>query len=473
MAILGGGIAGLAAAHQLQQRWPGVAWDLFEAQPQLGGVLSTEEAGGFLIERSADMISTLEPWAVELCRRIGFEDELINTEERFRRAFVVRSGKLYPVPEGFTLLQPRKLLPVLRSRLLSWPAKLRLLGEFLVAARKSQEDESLADFTIRRFGREVFERLVQPLVGGIYTADPYRLSMAATLDRFARMEREHGGLIRAVLARPTSAQPQKKAATEGSGARYGMFVAPRRGMSSWIEALVTRLRPESLHTQHTIRQVTRTPEGTWWLTVAPPGGQEFQAQYAGIIMALSARIAGRLLGDADQELAERLTSIPHASAAIAVLGLRRDQVRHPLDGFGFVVPLAEQRSVLAASFSSVKFPGRAPDNHVLLRIFLGGACQPELLQRDDQELLRLAKQEVSELLGVQGTPELERLIRWSETMPQYHVGHLTNVAAIEQRLAAWPTLALAGNSYRGVGIPFCVGSGEAAADRIAAAVTGG
>ncbi|MBM4000983.1 MAG: protoporphyrinogen oxidase [Planctomycetes bacterium] len=326
----------------------------------------------------------------------------------------------------------------------------------------------MADFAIRRFGREVFERLVQPLVGGVYTADPYRLSMAATLERFARMEREQGGLIRAVLTSPRV--EGRSRATEGSGARYGLFVTPRLGMASWIEAVRSRLPPDSVHVGHRVRRLSRDARGDWTLTIADPHGNERLSAVDGVVVALPAPEAATLLNETDAELASAIRSIPLASSVVLSIGARRDQIAHPLDGFGFVVPMKENRAILAGSFSSVKFAGRAPVGHVLLRIFMGGACRPDLMECDDDALLRLALDELRELIGFRGDPTLVRLTRWNGTMPQYHVGHLTLVDSIERLASHWHGLALAGNAYRGVGIPFCIRSGESAADRVASQV---
>jgi len=464
VAVLGGGITGLAAAWHLHRHAPSLNIDVLEAGTRWGGVIRSEWVDGFLVEHSADMFSTLEPWGLELCRQLKIDEELVSTDERFRRAFVVRRGRLLRVPEGFALLEPRRLWPVLISGILSPWGKLRLLLEPFVPPRRSDEDESLADFTIRRFGREVFERLVQPLVGGIYTADPRLLSMQATLPRFVEWERRYGSLIRAArLARTRRNSDDKDPGS--SGARYGLFVAPRRGMQTLVDALVGQLPPECLHLGRSVQEVMRYGN-RWRVRWTAASGQPEQTDYDAVIMALPAASAAACLERMDGELAAWLRSIPVASVAIACLAVARRDLTHPLDGFGYVVPLTEGRPSLAGSFSSVKFPGRAPEGYVLLRIFFGGACQPELLERSDTELLQLARQELRELLGFHGNVHWERIVRWPMTMPQYHVSHLRRVAAIEERSASWPGLALAGNSYHGVGVPFCVHSGQRAAERV-------
>lgn len=456
VAIIGGGIAGLAAAHRLHEIEPPLSITLFEAADRLGGALRTEQQGGYLLELGADNFITNVPWGVELCRRLGLADQLLPTRESQRRAMVVHRRKLVPVPAGFRLLSPTRTLPILRSPLLSWPGKLRMLAERFVPRANGDEDESLAAFARRRLGREAFERLVQPLVAGIYTADAEKLSMRAALPRFVEMERQHGGLIRAARYATSSDSADE------SGARYGMFVAPRGGMSSIVDALAARLPRETARLSCAVREIAPAADRSW--TVLVDGKAE---RFDAVVLAAPAPAAATLLASFDAELAEDLRQIEYAGSAIVLLGYRRDQIAHPLDSFGFVVPTLERRGILAASFSSVKFEERAPRDRVLIRVFLGGAERPEQVALDDEALRQMAIEELAELLGAAGEPELTRVVRWPNSMPQYHVGHVRRVERIESRAARFPTLALAGNAYRGVGVPHCIHSGEQAAERIA------
>jgi len=453
VAIIGGGITGLAAAHRLGELSPRTEVTVFEAAARAGGILQTELRDGYLIERAADMLSTKDPWALDLCRRIGFEDDLIGTNDAHRRALVVHRGKLQPVPEGFTLMSPARLWPVVKTPLLSWRAKVRLACERFVSAKRDDRDESLEAFATRRLGREVYQRLVQPLIGGIYTADPTQLSMQAAMPEFVAMEREFGNLTRGV--REKAAKQQRA----GTGARYGLFVAPRHGMSTLVDALTARLPAGCLQLGTTVEQIQRHA-GTWRLRLA---GAEQPLEFDALIAAVPSHVAASLLDSIDAELSRELAAISYASVAIPVLGYRREQIAHPLNGFGFVVPFVERRQILSVSFASVKFSGRAPDDCVLLRVFIGGACQGELVELPDEKLFEIAERELAELLGAQGEPQLRALVRWRNAMPQYHLGHLQRVARIDERAAKVPSLALAGNGYRGVGIPYCIRSGEQAA----------
>jgi protoporphyrinogen/coproporphyrinogen III oxidase len=461
IAVVGGGIAGLAAAYRLIELAPQAQVTLFEAADRVGGVLQTERHGGYLVELSADNFITNVPWGVDLCRRLGLSEQLLPTAPSQRRAMVVRGGRLLPIPEGFQLLSPSRAWPVLRSPLLSWRGKLRLICEPWVSRRRDAGDESLASFARRRLGREVFERLVQPLVSGIYTADAERLSMAAALPRFVEMERVSGSLTRAAWRE--ASQPENEVAS--SGARYGLFVAPRDGMSSLVERLECRLRERGVQRGPGVTQLSVTDNQ--WSIAAGQQSSEFDA----VILALPAYAAATLLRGVNHVLAERLQAIPYASSAIVALGYRREQITRPMDGFGFVVPSIEGKRLLAASYSSIKFSGRADEGRVLIRVFLGGAERPEQLDLDDESLVELATGELAELLGARGRPELTRVVRWPRSMPQYHVGHVDLVDRIEQLASHSPTLALAGNAYHGVGIPNCIHSGEQAAERILAALS--
>jgi oxygen-dependent protoporphyrinogen oxidase len=341
---------------------------------------------------------------------------------------------------------------------------LRLLGEYFVAPRRAGGDESLASFAQRRLGREVFQRLVQPLVGGIYTADAEKLSLAATLPRFLEMERKYGGLLR---GRRHARQPTGGAADgQSSGARYSLFMTPREGLSSMVRACAERIDAGSIRLESRATALARRAGGGWTVTVSTAGRGAEPIDCDGVILALPAPAAVRLLEGVDAALAAELARIPYAGAAVVSMGFRRDQVSHPLSGFGFVVPAQERRSILAASFSSVKFPGRAPAEHVLIRSFVGGACQPELAELDDARLGELVRRELGELIGASGEPVVCDIARWPASMAQYHLGHIELVQRIEGLAAALPGLALAGNAYHGVGISQCISSGQAAAERV-------
>jgi oxygen-dependent protoporphyrinogen oxidase len=467
IAVLGGGIAGLTAAYRLSKILPLAKVELLEASDRLGGMLHTQHHEQGLVEYGADSFLTKLPAALELCTELGLEDQIVPTNEKHRRALVLYRGKLHPVPTGFVQMRPEHYGPMLRTPLLSWRGKLRLLAEPLMPRspqiHTENYDESVASFFTRRLGREAFERLVQPLLAGIYTADPYRLSVAATMPTALEAERTQGSLHGAVRAE----QKKSKRGSPDQGARYSQFVSLKKGLSQLIDALVEALPPATLECP--IRAVTSTPGQRWQVE---PVSAAAPAPFDGVILALPAHASAQLLQACDPPLSGALESIPYADSAVAVLSYARSQIGNALDGFGVVVPTVAERPIVAASFSSVKFPGRQPEEQVLIRVFLGGALQAEILNQSDAELLQIAQSELQTLLQIQGDPLQTDLVRWTGKMPQYHVGHLQLVDQIEQHVRQHPGLELAGNAYRGVGIPQCVQSGNQAATRLAAHLTG-
>lgn len=466
VAVIGGGLSGLAAAHRIgelcgeQNRRLDLT--LFEAGPRLGGVMETRRIGEYLVETGADMFITNQPAGVDLCRRLGIEDHLIPTDEKFRGSQVLHDGKPVRIPEGFMLLAPARIGPVLASPIFTWRGKLRMGLEYFVPRGNSGEDESLASFVRRRFGREALQRLIQPLVGGIYTADPEKLSLQATLPRFLELERRYRSLIRAA-GKPEFRQGSSESI--GSGARYGLFVAPRGGIGELVEALQRRVAEWSTIRLNTrVSAVRRRGEGGggWDVTLREGTTEAFDA----LLLAVRSYQVADLIEGIDAELAELLRGIEYTSTAIVASGHKLSDIRDPLQAFGLVVPAVEGRRILAVSYASRKFRGRAPEGRVLLRTFVGGALQPELFALDDAEILRLVREELREILGVGGEPDFEVVARYARGMPQYHVGHLERVAAIEARVAGLAGLELAGNAYHGVGIPDCILSAEAAAQRL-------
>jgi len=461
IAVIGGGISGLATAHRLSELDSQASVTLFEQADRLGGVLHTYRSDGFLFEWGADNFITNVPWALDLCRRIGFQEELIETDDQHRGAFVVRKGSLHRIPQGFIIMAPSRIWPVVSTPILGPLAKLRMAAEFFVPRRDDDADESLASFVIRRFGRQTYDRLVQPLIGGIYTGDPSRLSLQATMPRFREMERKHGSLIRAVMRQARSAS---KAERSSSGGRYSLFVAPRDGISSMLQAIAKRLPADSLRLNTPVSGLQPLDDGRWQVSLANDRGGPHR--FDAVVVATPAQAAAGLVKSIDAGLASQLAGIHHSGCCIVSLAYERDQVAHPMDGFGFVVPAGEKRRIISGSFSSVKYPGRAPEGKVLIRVFIGGALQAELVDLPDDQLTRIATEELAELMGVRGKPLLSRIARMPASMPQYYVGHKQRVQEIAQRAEQAGGLFLTGNAFQGVGIPFCIHGGEKTAQRV-------
>lgn len=446
LVILGGGIAGLAALHQAQKQ-ERLKTRLFEAAPHLGGKVLSERHEGFLIEAGPDAFVPHKPWALELVRELGLEGELLPSRDEHHRLYLAHGSRLLALPAGLQGLVPTRLVPFLRSPLLSWRGKLRLLLEPLVPPRPDRDEESLAAFARRRLGREACERLAEPLLAHVHAADAERLSLEAAFPQLAELERRHGSLSRGVRRSRPSTSPQ--------------FWTLRGGMATLVEALSRQLEPGTV-------ELGRKAVGL------EPSGSGFQVQLddgrriktARIILALPAFAAAEVVMDWRPELAASLRAIRFVSLAAVSLGYRRAAVEHPLDGFGFLVPSVEHRPLLGVTWVSTKFEGRAPEGHVLVRAFLGGAHHPRVLERSDANLLDLAEQELDGFLGLRGESVLRRLQRWEHAYPQYDVRHLERVARLE---SACPSgLALAGNSYRGIGLADAVRSGQEAAARVLA-----
>ncbi len=477
IAIVGGGISGLTAAFHLQQSAPHIDYDVFEAQPRWGGVLHTTRKRGFLIENSADsyLDTPEQPWATQLATDLRLGDQLIAPNVEFRRAKILFRGRLHDVPAGFYLTTTTEWKPLFRSKLLSWSGKLRLACESLIPQKNDERDESLREFAVRRVGREVYERLVQPLVSGIYSADPERLSVAAALPRLVEWEQNFGSLTAGLRADRLAEQAHRDRTlrdTEdaGSGARYARFRTLRGGMGTWIEALVHGLRPASLHPSHCVLALQHGQGAAWSLSIVDPQSRAHNLEYDGIVLATPHWSTAAIVESVAPKLARALRQISSASIAIVSVGMHRHQLSIQPDCFGIVVPLIEQRNMIAVSFSSIKFPGRAPAEQELVRVFVGGACQSELLDHDDAALEQLVMHELQNVLGMTGQPLCTHVSRWMHLTPQYELGHAQRLQAIQSHLDSMPAVAITGNAFHGIGIPQCIRQAQQNTDLVRAAV---
>lgn len=465
IAILGGGLTGLAAAHRLIELRGDRPLDihLFEAGSRWGGLVGTVERDGYLIDTGGDSFITNKPGALPLCQRLGLAESLQTLDSHYRGALVLSKGRTYPVPEGFQLLSPSSMGPVLRSPILSPWGKARMAWEYFIPPRKETGDETLASFVRRRFGSEALDRLVQPLVGGIYTSDPEKLSLQATMPRFLEMEQKYGSLLRAMrLGKPATGDD-----TTSGGARYGLFVGLRGGMQQLVDTLVAKVSPQvTMHLDTPIESVDRTEPVANYRLRFRASQQALPSDFDSVIVTLPALRSASVVGNLDSALSTALRSIEYASSSIVITGHRLADISHPLNAFGLVIPHRERRRILAVSFSSRKFPNRAPEGRVLLRTFVGGAMQPELAELDDAATSQLVREELAATLSVRGEPDFEMVIRYPKAMPQFYLGHCDRVAEIERLTAAHPGLFIAGNAYHGVGIPDAIHSGEKAAERL-------
>jgi oxygen-dependent protoporphyrinogen oxidase len=463
--IVGGGVTGLAVAYYLQRQSAAgrpVRVALVEAGAELGGKVTTLRRDGFVIEAGADSVLVQKPWAVELCRELGLGDRLMGLKSTVPASVLVR-GRLVPFPAGMSLIVPTRLGPFLRSPLVSWPGKLRMGFDLALPGRRGSGDESIASFVRRRFGNEAVEALAEPLLAGIHVADPERLSLQATFPRFAEMERAHASLILGMrAARPPDPKP-----SNGVAKRPSPFVTLRGGMGELVEVLAGSLGTTEVRIGRRVERIERS---------APPGpdATRFRVRFDdgselptdAVVLTTPAYVAADLVDGMSPALAAGLRAIRYVSTATVSLGFRRAEVAHPLEGPGFVIPRREKRLINACTFASSKFADRAPANAVLLRAFVGGTRNEALVDLDDAALVDLVRRELRDLLGITAAPIIRAVYRFPRGVPQYDVGHLDRVAALEA--ACDSDLYLVGSAYRGVGLPDCVFGAQQVAAGLAA-----
>ena len=456
VAVVGGGIAGLSAAYELHRR--GVRFRLLEASDRVGGVILTEHIDGFIIDAGPDALLVQKPAAIELCQELGLGSRLQPTLEP-RTAYILRHGTLHPLPEASVLGIPTRLGPFATTRLFSTMGKLRFGLDLVLPPRRlgPTDDESIASFFGRRFGQEAVRYLAEPLLATIHAGDVDRLSMRALFPQLLAAEQRGGSLIREF--RRLRARPSPD----------GMFRSLPGGIGELATALTAALPADRISRRAPVTAIVG--DGPF---VIDAGSASVTA--AALILAVPAPAAAVLLEPRDAALAASCRTIPHASTATVALTYSRANIRHPLRGSGFVVPRVEPDvSIIAGSWVSSKWPGRAPDGKVLLRAFIGGTRDPDALDRrpDDTALAAPAHRDLARLLGIQGPPEISRVYRWINRSPQHEVGHAHRLEAIDTHLRRWPGLFVTGSSYRSVGIPDCVQDGRmtarAAADLVAAA----
>ena len=472
IAIIGGGIAGLSAAWTLEKaRRAGepIEYHLFEAAGRLGGVISSETIDGCVVEGGPDSFLTEKPAAAALCRELGLADQLLPSNDGERRTWIVVKNRLIPLPDGLMFMVPTKLIPTALTRLFSWSTKLHMAREYLFPPAPATEDESVADMTRRHFGQETVDRLVSPLLSGVYGGDASELSVRAVLPRMVTMEKEHGSLTRAMLAaRKTPAAPRKSATPRS------LFTTLRDGMKLMVDGIAAQLQLGSIHLNTPVQALhhssvdcsdPKPPDCRYtcgWALETTLGAEKLD----GIILAVPAWVASGLLRPVDRLISGLLSEIPYSSSITVTIGFTRVDLAGLPPGFGYLVPPTEKRNMLACTFVHAKFAGRTPADKGVLRCFLGGSGNDHLLDETDERLTQIVLKELGEILGLEARPTFVRITRSRRAMAQYAVGHLERIQAVRENVAALPGLALAGNAYSGIGVADCIRTGQEAAEGV-------
>ena len=488
-AVIGGGIAGLAAAFELEkarQSGADVEYTLFEASGRLGGSIASEIVNGAVLERGPDSFISEKAAGAELCRELGLADQLTPSNDANRKTYVVVKNRLVPLPDGLMFLVPTKLVPTALTRLFSLKTKIRMGLELLHPPRPNGQDESVAALVERHFGAEAVDRLADPLLSGIYGGDATKLSARTVLPKLVEMEEQYGSLTRGMLdahrqmrarmaamksdsadrtTRPTTGGAS--GAGNGAGRPRGIFTSLRGGMQQMVDALEARLEPAWVRRNTAVTAIERA--GSGWRVVAG----DSQRTYDAVIFASPAWAVAGLLGGVDATLAEELAGIPYSSSITVNLLYDEDQLGPLPDGFGFLVPASSGRTMLACTFVHRKFLGRTPTGKAVLRAFLGGMKNESLMAQSDEELIAAVRRELIEILGVRtigpdSIPEHAQVSRWRRAMAQYAVGHKERMERVKERVAMLPGIRLAGNAYDGIGIPDCIRLGRQAAKELMA-----
>ena len=467
--IVGGGIAGLSAAFYASKKLalnkvegiPDANITLIESSNRWGGKITTDRVefddGQFIIEGGPDTFLATKPWAVALCKELGLSERLHGTNPHKKNTYVLNRNRLQPLPDGLAMMIPTNVEAILKTRLVSWRSKARMGLDFLLPAKAIDEDESLGTFVSRRLGREAYENLIEPLMSGIYAGDGDALSLASTFPYLRDLELKYGSLARGAL---TQRKQSNGKAVQGS---RSAFLTPTTGLAEIVEGLIACLQADNVNVRlnTSVKAVTRhTSPDAWHLTLDT--GETLNAE--SLILASPAFVSGNLLASLDPSLASDLGSIPDASTATVSLAYRQGDLPRDLDGYGYVIPRREGRKALACTWTSTKFPHRAPEGYALLRVFVGRAGQD--IPWNENDLLALAKEELKLTLGIIADPLLQRVFLWDKAMPQYNLGHPGILKRIDAALEKYTGLALAGNAYRGIGIPDCIHSGELAVEKI-------
>ena len=456
--IIGGGISGLSTAFAFQeacrQNGRPIPCTVIDSQQQWGGKILTYHVQGLIIEGGPDSFLSIKPWARDLCEQLGLSHQLVNTNEEHNKTFCFTRGKLREIPQGLVSFIPTRISSLFLSGLISWGGILRMGADWFIPPRRQPDyDESLASFFCRRVGQEAFDRLIEPLVAGIYAGDARELSLKATFPRFSELEQKYGGLIKGVLAQ------RKKPITSPSGAKPSMFVTLRGGLGTLIDALIHRVEANGadlrLGQQVNELQMTNTPSNGY--NVVLQNGEMLRADR--VVLATPAYVSSRLMKPHHQSLSNLLGQIPYASTATVSLAFRAEDMPKSVQGFGCVIPRKEGKSLIAATWTSLKWPNRTQPSQTLIRCYVGGAGRESVLDYDDEALVNYVRGELGTIVGMTQPPIYTKVFRWERSMPQYTCGHLDRLQHIRASEQDFKGLYLTGAAYEGIGIPDCIREG--------------
>ena len=459
LTIIGGGIAGLSAAYYAVRSGQYDQITVIESDSRWGGKIATDRVsfddGQFIIEGGPDTFLATKPYATALCKELGLGERLHGTHPTKKNTYVLNRNRLLPLPDGLAMMIPTNVQAILKTRLVSWFGKARMGLDFILPSHRLNGDESLGAFVSRRLGREAYENLIEPLMSGIYAGDGDQLSLASTFPYLRDLEIKHGSLARGALEMRKQSNGK---AVQGS---RSAFLTPTTGLAEIIEKLVESLKSNGADLRLNT-PVSRISNIASHYLLELEDGSSLDSD--SVILATPAYVSGTLLASFDPALASVLQSIPYASTATVSLAYRQSDLTRELDGYGYVIPRREERKALACTWTSTKFPHRAPEGYALIRVFVGRAGQD--IPWNENDLLALAKEELNLTLNITAEPIISRVFMWDKAMPQYNLGHPEILKRIDLALENHPGLALAGNGYRGIGIPDCIHSGELAVEKI-------
>ncbi len=472
IAIIGGGITGLAAAYYLEKEIAGKEdydYKLYEAENRLGGKILTERKEGFIIEGGPDTFVSTKPETIELANELGIGDDLLNSSEENKGTYIYSKGNMHILPDGVYIMIPTKFTPFVTTKLFSWPGKLRMAMDVVIPKGKTKDDETLASFVKRRLGQEALDKLAEPLVAGIHASDPETMSLKSTFPNFLDMEKNHRSLILAMMAsKKKMAQAMKKSSSSSqakpSRPRRTFFVSFKKGMAELIEAITDKVNTDKIILNSYVKPISRKEDNRPKKYIIKTDEQE--EEFDAVIITTPSFQAAELVKDISESISNNLNKIPWSTSATINLAFKKEDIPPNTKGFGFVIPTVEKRKIMAGTFCSHKFAGRSPEDGFLIRTFVGGAQNQELVQLSDDELVKIALDELEVLIGLKAKPLFSLVNRWPKGMPQYIIGHQENVNNIMNELNNWPGLSLAGGSYDGVGISDCIRTGRQAVNDI-------